>query len=423
MNTKDFLRLIEGQTESPSLDFKANTPWDYKKLTKDILAMSNLPDGGHIIIGIEENGNKFINVGVDQNNINTYKFDEMRDQVSKYAEPMVDFNVYFPEDQNGLKYVVIKIFSFKEIPTLCKKTLDGEMRASTLYYRNTNKRPESAAISNVSDLRDVIELAAVRLMQRRKSFGYTIPNIHEEIFDAEIKAFQQTSSYKLIKSKGNCEVYITPLQKGNLNSLKRCLEVVEKAQVKASWTLPFIPRTIQEGSLITAENSYQAFSDLGARKEMWRMHLSENFCMINSFVEDWLEGDYLRGGWASKFPSGQYLFYYTTIIHYLTQLFVFIEHLTIEGLYKEGVRVSIIFNELKDRRLHLDAENHMPFINIRTTKANKITIDEEYTRLEILEGGVNISNSIILKVLDYFSFYPSKESVLQIQKQFLLKGH
>jgi hypothetical protein len=423
MNTADFLRLIEGQTESPSLDFKANTPWDHKKLTKDILAMSNLPDGGHIIIGIEEKGNEFINVGVDHNNISTYKFDEMRDQVSKYAEPMVDFNVYFPEDKNGLKYVVIKIFSFKETPTLCKKTLDGEMRASTLYYRNTNKRPESAAISNINDLRDVIELAAVRLMQRRKSFGFTIPNIDGEIFNAEIKAFQQTLSYELIKSKGNCEVYITPLQKGNLNSLKRCLEVVEKAQVKASWSLPFIPRAIQEGSLVTAENSYQAFSDLGARKEMWRMHLSESFCMINSFVEDWLEGDYLRGSLASKFASGHYLFYYTSIIHYLTQLFVFIEHLIIEGLYKEGLTVSVIFNELKDRRLHLDGENHIPLMNIKTTKANKIIIKEEYSRLDLLEGHINISNSIILKVLDYFSFYPSKESVLQIQKQFLLRGY
>ncbi|WP_333596775.1 ATP-binding protein [Chryseobacterium flavum] len=423
MNTEDFIRLIEGQTESPSLDFKANSPWDYKKLTKDILAMSNLPDGGHIVIGIEEKDNEFINVGVDQKNIITYKYDEMRDQVSKYAEPMVDFNVYFPEDRNELKYVVIKIFSFKEIPTLCKKTLDGEMRASTLYYRNTNKRPESAAISNVSDLRDLIELAAVRLMQRRKSFGYTIPNIDAEIFDAEIKAFQQTSSYELIKSKGNCEVYITPLQKGNLHSLKRCLEVVEKAQVKASWSLPFIPRTLHEGSLVTAENSYEAFSDLGARKELWRMYLSESFCMINSFVEDWLEGDHLRGAWASKFPSGQYLFYYTSIIHYLTQLYIFIEHLTIEGLYKEGLSISIIFNELKDRRLHLDSENHMPLMKIRTTKTDKITINEEYSRLEILEGGINISSSIILKVLDYFSFYPSKESVLQIQKQFLEKGY
>ena len=97
--------------------------------------------------------------------------------------------------------------------------------------------------------------------------------------------------------------------------------------------------------------------------------------MINSFVEDWLEGDHLRGAWASKFPSGQYLFYYPSIIHYLTQLYVFIEHLTIEGLYQEGLSISIIFNELKDRRLHLDSENHMPLMKIRTTKTDKITIN------------------------------------------------
>lgn len=419
MNTADFQRLYEGQTESPSLDFKANMAWDYKKLTKDILAMSNLPDGGHIIIGIEERGTEFVPVGVTKKNCDSYKLDEMRDQVSKYADPMVDFTVYFPEDKEGLKYVVIKILSFKETPTLCKKTLDGELRASTIYYRNTNKRPESAAISNVNDLRDIIELAAVRLIQRRKNFGYTIQNVDDEIFKTEIKAFQETSYYQAIKSKGNCEVYITPIKKGNLGSLKRCFEVVDKAQVEAHWSLPWVPRNEREGILSTIESSYQSTSDLGSRKEIWRMHLSENFCLLNSFVEDWLEGDAIRGAMSSKFPSGKYLFYYTTIVHYLTQLFVFIERLTLEGLYDDGVRVSITFNKMKGRKLHMDSDNHVPFVTERTTQADKISINQEYSKLEILEGGINLSNLTILQVLDYFKYYPQKDSLLQIQKQFL----
>lgn len=419
MSTEEFQRLFEGQTESPSLDFKADIPWDYKKLTKDILAMSNLPDGGHIIIGIEEKGTQFVNVGVDQKNCDSYKLDEMKDQVSKYADPMVDFNVYFPEDSNGLKYVVIKIASFKETPILCKKTLDGELRASTLYYRNTNKRPESAAISNITDLRDIIELAAVRLIQRRKRFGYTLQNLDNDVFDAEIKAFQENSLYKLIKSKGNCEVHITPIEKGNLGTLKRCREVVEKAKVETSWTLPAFPRTVTEGSLMSTENSFQSTSDFGARKEVWRMYLSENFCMINSFVEDWLEGDYIRGAMSSKFPAGEYLFYFTSIVHYLTQLYVFIERLTIEGLYNEGVRVSINFNNLKDRKLYLDDENYVPLMYERTTKAEKISFEEQYSKYQILEGGINLSSLAILKVLDYFNYYPTQDSLIKIQKKYL----
>ena len=419
MNTEDFQRLFEGQTESPSLDFKADIPWDYKKLTKDILAMSNLPDGGHIIIGIEERGTEFVNVGVTKKNSDSYKLDEMRDQVSKYADPMVDFTVYYPEDKNGLKYVVIRIFSFRETPTLCKKALDGELKSSTLYYRNTNKRPESAAISNVNDLRDIIELAAVRLVQRRKSFGYTIQNVDEDTFKSEIQAFQETSLYKTIKSRGNCEVYITPVKKGNLKSLKRCLEVVNKAQVQANWFLPFVPNNAQEGTLATAEHSYRSASDLGSRKEVWRMYLSENFCLLNSFVEDWLEEDVHRKSMVDKFPSGQYLFYFTTIVHYLTQLFVFIERLTVEGLYSEGVRVSITFNKMKDRKLFLDSDNHTPFMQERTTQADKISIDKEYSKLDILQGGINLSNEVILEVLDYFKYYPPQDLLLQIQKQFL----
>lgn len=180
-----------------------------------------------------------------------------------------------------------------------------------------------------------------------------------------------------------------------------------------------MPNNAQEGTLATAEHSYRSTSNLGSRKEVWRMYLSENFCLSNSFVEDWLEEDVRRRSMVDKFPSGQYLFYFTTIVHYLTQLFVFIERLTVEGLYSEGVRVSITFNKMKDRKLFLDSDNHTPFMQERTTQADKISIDKEYSKLDILQGGINLSNEVTLEVLDYFKYYPPQDLLLQIQKQFL----
>jgi hypothetical protein len=43
--------LLEAQAESQTLEFKAACNWDISRMAKDILALSNVQDGGVIIIG------------------------------------------------------------------------------------------------------------------------------------------------------------------------------------------------------------------------------------------------------------------------------------------------------------------------------------------------------------------------------------
>ncbi|SCC43253.1 hypothetical protein GA0116948_108132 [Chitinophaga costaii] len=77
--------------------------------------------------------------------------------------------------------------SFKEIPVFSKCDVDGELKANMLYYRNSNRRVESAPVSNANDLRDIIELATVKLMQRRKAFGFYAEPQELGILDKEIQ--------------------------------------------------------------------------------------------------------------------------------------------------------------------------------------------------------------------------------------------
>lgn len=419
VTASEFEKLIEGQKEHPGLDFKASCPWDKKKLTKDILAMSNLPDGGYIVIGIEEDGSNFLRKGVTADDCKTYVLDTMRDQVSKFADPMVDFDVQFPEDSDGLTYIVIKVFSFRETPTLCKRDLDKELTASTIYYRNSNRRMESAAISNINDLRDLIELAAVRLMQRRRRFGFIVPESNHELHQKEIEAANEIVLVKLIKSRGHCEISVIPLATERLSSLSECVKLVEKAQVRLSWDFPFIPRHDSQGRVDTAESCYQGASEIGARKEFWRMHLSEHFYSLNAFVEDWLEGDIMRGSFAHLYPKGQFFFFYTTLLHHLTQVYTFIERLAVQGLYKEGAQISISFNQMADRKLHLDSDHSVPLVRERITKANKIIVEEQYSQKDLIEDSTRLSNAAILKVLEYFQFEPGADSIQIEQLKFL----
>lgn len=179
MNTDDLEKLLEAGTETPQLDFKESCPWDVKTFAKDILAMSNMQDGGTLVIGVEEkSGGIFERQGISATDKPKYKRDEMKDQIAAYADPHVDFTVHFPKDKSGLDYVVIKVDPFKEIPVICRKN-GADVKEGGIYYRNRNRRIESALVSNSFDMRDIIERAALKMRARAKSLGYTLPSLDD----------------------------------------------------------------------------------------------------------------------------------------------------------------------------------------------------------------------------------------------------
>jgi predicted HTH transcriptional regulator len=171
MNTEELEIHIQGQAESPTLDFKGATPWDVARFAKDILAFSNVQDGGTIIIGIEDG--TFVRHGITEAHRHSYKIDIMRDQMTSFADPHVNFSVDFPMDKDGKQYACIRIEPFEEIPVICRKD-SADTRAGVIYYRNRNRRVESASVSNSYDMRELVEVATVRMMQKKRRAGFSV---------------------------------------------------------------------------------------------------------------------------------------------------------------------------------------------------------------------------------------------------------
>lgn len=166
MKIEELEEILEGGTETQTIDFKCSCEWDETSFAKDILAFSNVQDGGYILIGVKELANgTFEREGVTETDKQSFKIDVMRDQMSKYADPHVNFTVDFPQDKAAKNYVAIRIFPFQYFPVICKKQ-GLQTSIAAIYYRNRNRRPESAQVSNVYDMRDIIEVAARRMMWR-----------------------------------------------------------------------------------------------------------------------------------------------------------------------------------------------------------------------------------------------------------------
>lgn len=159
MNTEDLESKIEGGRETQSFEVKSQMEWDVRVLVKDILAMANVKDGGIILIGIEDG--TFVRQGVSDAIADTYKEEIIKDQLAAYADPYVDISVHFPVDSLNNRYVVIKVEPFRQVPVICKKD-SQDTRKGAIYYRNLNRRVESAAVSNAYDMRDIITMATSR---------------------------------------------------------------------------------------------------------------------------------------------------------------------------------------------------------------------------------------------------------------------
>jgi predicted HTH transcriptional regulator len=146
--------------EARSVDFKTAGTWgEIKKgLPKDIMAMSNLRDGGIIIIGVKECDNTWSCTGITDEQLNTYNPDDMVDHVNKYASPSIAFDVVKHTDKNHLEYLVIQAHEFEEKPVVCKKNYPDELRRGAFYIRPLGKA-ESREVQTEAEMHDLLELS------------------------------------------------------------------------------------------------------------------------------------------------------------------------------------------------------------------------------------------------------------------------
>ncbi len=164
--------------ESPSVEFKTGASWSTLQIaiTRTVLAMSNLIDGGLIIVGQPEDPS--LPHGVNDKDLASFDPDIMHDQFDAYASPraIVSIALVSIADQ---KYVAIQVSEFEELPIVCKKDCQPglKLKAGSLYIRPFEGRPRSIAVRNAEQMRGVLELGVdkgiANFEARARRRGYT----------------------------------------------------------------------------------------------------------------------------------------------------------------------------------------------------------------------------------------------------------
>ena len=174
--------LIKYPNEERHLEFKRSVAWNgdiTAKITKSIMALANLRDGGWIVIGKEEQSDRsFKAVGMTQDDYDSFDPDCLKAFVYERAEPPVNFEV-FKEEYDNKKFVLIRVKEFDEIPIICKKSYKDVIHAGKVYVRSKSK-PESIPVPSDAEMREIIEIAVDKgitsFVKRLNRTGVWAPN-------------------------------------------------------------------------------------------------------------------------------------------------------------------------------------------------------------------------------------------------------
>lgn len=172
MGTSVTNEIINHPYEERHIEFKKSTPWqenEFKaKITKTVLGMANIRDGGWIVLGKEKLSDEtFEKSGMTQSDYESYDYDSVMDFVREYADPYVIISVQKPViDQK--KFVVIRVQEFDNTPVICKRDWGNILHRGKIYTRSRGK-PETIEVPSHVEMREIIEMAIDK--ENRKFFG------------------------------------------------------------------------------------------------------------------------------------------------------------------------------------------------------------------------------------------------------------
>ena len=126
--------------------------------------MSNRRHGGRVIIGVRGEGDALEPIGLTDDDWRTWTFDGVADQIARYADPGVTFEIETIE-YDGNRYILLQVEEFSDIPVLCKRAYGDVLRDGACYVR-TRRKPETVELSTQADMRDLLDLAIEKGMSR-----------------------------------------------------------------------------------------------------------------------------------------------------------------------------------------------------------------------------------------------------------------
>jgi predicted HTH transcriptional regulator len=175
MALKDTLEsLLRERREGRGVEFKRAANWAttavQAKVVRAALAMANKQDGGIIAFGLESRPGQPLHelAGMSRADYDSFTQDAVSSVVNTYASPHIDLTVeHLTFDEK--EFVVVVVREFADYPVVCVKDFivnDRPVIIRGKLYCRSRRMPESTEVQSPDDMRDIIELATTKGLER-----------------------------------------------------------------------------------------------------------------------------------------------------------------------------------------------------------------------------------------------------------------
>lgn len=171
----ELVRILRTGVEGRATEFKQSLSWadprTQAKVVKWALGAANLADGGVLAFGLErvDPNPLYTMVGMGQADHDSFNQDAVSATVNTYATPHVDLSVVHASVDDKL-FVAVIVRQFSDYPVICARDLPVEGGRPVIIkgrvYCRSRRTPETTEVQSPEDMRDIIDLAAARGLER-----------------------------------------------------------------------------------------------------------------------------------------------------------------------------------------------------------------------------------------------------------------
>lgn len=354
-------------------------------VVRAVMAMGNLSDGGHVVLGVAETDGELTVTGLSDHQLAEWTdHDEVADAIGRFSDPipLVHLSVV---DANTAKVVDIEVEPFADTPYLCRRDWPGVLQSGRLYVRRVGKAETGNPTHH--ELREVLDRAAAQrvrnLLATLGAAGIDTPGLTHGAaarYAEERGTVSGDDDRMAFEMLGHWAVEVHPtdyerdrISRGDLES------VIQAGTVRMrGWPVPFIPR----GELLQAQRYIGAETDDQRHVEAWRFFTSGQYYEKRAFRAETP---------AHKRADSPMVIDIWDIVFHATEIYAFAARLAERLPDVPAMTISLALHELIHAQLRSEPERELwqtyRTDEMRIDATRNVPVDELLARPEKLALG------------------------------------